>query len=582
VVLDIQEKVKMKEKILILLAILISISGCTKYVAPGKGLVEAGQGNEAQYNYMLSEAFRQKYLGSMADAIKLFEECKKNSPEKAVPYFELAQIYSFQGNKNDAKINALNAARLEKDNYWYKMFCGGLYSAAGNIDSAIVFLDEALKLKPDDNDIKSALGQAYLQAGDIVKAEKILRQLTDKGEYNENDIYNIINSLIDAKHYKEAEEWTKGLIKENSEEVKYQAVLGEIYRFQGKNALADSCYNSIIAKNPEDGESQMLVMNYLIEKDDYDNASSFLGSVLSNGNIKRERKVDFLRYLLNDTAFVRAKSNVLVNNLIEVEKQYPNDEEVSSLRAQVYEMLGLKDKAIERYYEIKKENSSTFYSDQKLIILLADEKRFEELYNIAKVFATNYNKSILGKVYYGIAAMELKKYDVAEDEFDKAMILAGNDNKMQFSVLSAQADLEYRQRNFEKAFSILEQALKLEPDDAGTLNNYAYYLAEDNVNLKQAYQMASKAIKKEPLNGTYIDTYGWVLYKMGKYKPALKEIKRALELSKDRDPELLEHMGYILKSLKKCDEACIYWNEAVKKDSSKTYLNEEISKCKEK
>ena len=578
--LDIQEKDKMKGKLLLIFTIAAAFTACSRYIAQNGETAITTKGNEAQYDYMLSEAYRQKYLGSMADAVKLFEECKKSFPEKAVPYFELAQIYSFQGNKSDAKINALRAEKLEKDNYWYKMFCGGLYSSEKNIDSAIVFFEGALKLKPDDNDIKAVLGQAYLQAGDLLKAEKVLRQLTDNGEYNETDIFNIVNSLIEAKHFKEAEEWTKKLVKQNTEEVKYQAVLAEIYRFEGKNNLADSCYNSIIASNPNDGESQMLVMNYLIEKEDYENASSFLGSILENNSITRERKVDFLRYLLNDTTFVKTKFSVLESNLIKVEGQFPNDEEVYSLRAQVYEMMGLKEKAIERYYEIRKENKSTFYSDQKLIILLAEEKRFEELFNVAKTFATNYNKSILGKVYYGIAAVELKKYDIAEEEFDKAMILAGNDEKMQFSVLSAQADLEYRQKNFEKSFTLLESALKIEPEDAGTLNNYAYYLAENNSDLKRAFQMAAKAIKKEPQNGTYIDTYGWVLYKMGKYKPALKEIKRALDMSKDRDPELLEHMGYVLKSLRKCDEAVNYWQESLKRDPTKTYLNEEIEKCK--
>ncbi|HNX65528.1 MAG TPA: tetratricopeptide repeat protein [Bacteroidales bacterium] len=570
----------MKGKLLLIFTIAAAFTACSRYIAQNGETAITTKGNEAQYDYMLSEAYRQKYLGSMADAVKLFEECKKSFPEKAVPYFELAQIYSFQGNKSDAKINALRAEKLEKDNYWYKMFCGGLYSSEKNIDSAIVFFEGALKLKPDDNDIKAVLGQAYLQAGDLLKAEKVLRQLTDNGEYNETDIFNIVNSLIEAKHFKEAEEWTKKLVKQNTEEVKYQAVLAEIYRFEGKNNLADSCYNSIIASNPNDGESQMLVMNYLIEKEDYENASSFLGSILENNSITRERKVDFLRYLLNDTTFVKTKFSVLESNLIKVEGQFPNDEEVYSLRAQVYEMMGLKEKAIERYYEIRKENKSTFYSDQKLIILLAEEKRFEELFNVAKTFATNYNKSILGKVYYGIAAVELKKYDIAEEEFDKAMILAGNDEKMQFSVLSAQADLEYRQKNFEKSFTLLESALKIEPEDAGTLNNYAYYLAENNSDLKRAFQMAAKAIKKEPQNGTYIDTYGWVLYKMGKYKPALKEIKRALDMSKDRDPELLEHMGYVLKSLRKCDEAVNYWQESLKRDPAKTYLNEEIEKCK--
>jgi len=572
----------MKKNFGILFCLLICTTGCTKLVVPIKSEISRNKGNEDQYNYIFAEAIRQKYIGSMDNAEKLLEECTKICPEKAAPYFELSQLNSYEGDKNKSKTYALKAERLENENYWIKMYCGGLYASDGKLDSAIVFFEGALKLKPNDDDIKSALGQAYLQLGDVAKGEKVLHELTGHAEFNENDIYNIVNTLINARLYKEAEKWTKDLINKNSEEIKYQAVLAEIFRFQGKNEKADSLYNSLISKNPEDGESQMLVMTYLIEKRDYNNASSFLALILSNSNIKRERKVDFLKYILNDTIFVKNESEVLEKNLINLEEKYPDDEEVYSLRAAMYEMLGQFDKAIDRYYEIKKVNNSTFYSDQKLIILLAERKRYDELFNISKVFATNYNKSLLGKIYYGISAMELKKYDIAEEEFDKAMILAGNDEKIQFSVLSAQADLAFRREKFNDAFSLLDAALKIEPNDAGTLNNYAYYLAENSTNLKLAYEMSSKAIKKKPQTATFIDTYGWVLFKMGKYEKARKEIQNALELSKDRDPELLEHMGYVLKSLKKCNEAIKFWEEALLNDKSKTYLNEEINKCKEK
>ena len=47
----------------------------------------------------------------------------------------------------------------------------------------------------------------------------------------------------------------------------------------------------------------------------------------------------------------------------------------------------------------------------------------------------------------------------------------------------------------------------------------------------------------------------------------------------DQDPELLEHMGFIKKALGKCSEAIVYWKNALEKDSSKTYLEEEIRKC---
>ena len=580
--MDIPEKDNMKKGIILISAALLLVSGCSKKILPAADTNIVEQGNDAQYNYLFSEAIRQKYLGSVDNAVKLFQECTKRNPSAAAPYYEMAQIAAFQGDKQSAKINALKAFRNEKDNYWINMFCGGLYAGTGNLDSAVVFMENASRLRPDDYDSRAALGQIYLQQGDIVKAERVLKQLRGNSEYDENDIYNIVNSLISTKHFREAEDWTKSLINRNTEEVKYRAVLAEIYRYQGLNAKADSIYNSIIANNPDDGESQILVMNYLVEKEDYENASSFLGSIMVNNDIKRERKVEFLKYLLSDSTFVKKESKVLESNLTGFEKQYPGDEEINSLRAGMYESLGLNEEAIERYREIRKTNPETFYSDQRLIILLAETKKYEELFNVARDFATEYNKSLLGKVYYGIAAMELKKYEIADAEFDKAMILAGNDSKMQFSVLSAQADLAYREKNFPKAYSVLEQALKIEPDDAGTLNNYAYYLAENNDSLKLALNMATKAIKKEPEMATYIDTYGWVLYKMGKYRPSLKFIDKALELSKERDPELLEHKGYILKALHKYSEAVIFWKEDLSQDPSKTYLNDEINKCVKK
>jgi tetratricopeptide (TPR) repeat protein len=112
------------------------------------------------------------------------------------------------------------------------------------------------------------------------------------------------------------------------------------------------------------------------------------------------------------------------------------------------------------------------------------------------------------------------------------------------------------------------------------LNNYAYFLAEENKDLDKALKMAEEVMKTDWDNETYIDTYAWVLHKLGKHKQAYKEMLRIFGKEEERDPEILEHMGFILKSLGKCSEATGYWEEALKKDSSKTYLEKEIEACK--
>jgi len=63
--------------------------------------------------------------------------------------------------------------------------------------------------------------------------------------------------------------------------------------------------------------------------------------------------------------------------------------------------------------------------------------------------------------------------------------------------------------------------------------------------LKKALKMAEKVMETEGTNPTYMDTYAWVLYKMKKYREAHRVMNAVFEAGGERDPELLEHMGYI-------------------------------------
>lgn len=570
----------MIKKAFYIICIVLIGTACSRMLIKQSPALDKEQDSSGRYDYFLTEALRQKFVGSMDEAVNLLEECIKIDADKATAYYELSQIKSFQGDQKKAVELAVKAASIEDANSWLLVYCGGLFANEGNIDSAIVYFEKALKSEPESADIKLMLGGVYMAAGEVQKAEHVLKELKNTGLIDENDMFNIVNSLIASGHLNEAEVWSKDLINMNSEEVKYTAVLAEINRLKGDNAAADSIYKSIIERDPENGESQMLIASYLLEKKDYLNASVFLTAIIINEKISEDRKIEFVKFVLNDTVFVKSQRTSLDINLRALESEYKPEEKLYTLRPEMYEMLGMNKDAIKRYEEIRSLIGNTFYSDQKLIILLAQDKDYEKLFGIAKEFATNYNKSILGKVYYGIAAMELKKYDIAEGEFKKAMILAGDDNEMIFSVLSAQADLAYRQRKFDKAYEVLEQSLNIKPEDPGTLNNYAYYLAENDTALTKAKMMSTKAIKAEPDNATFLDTYGWVLFKLGKNKSALKAIDRSLLLSPQRDAELLEHMGFILKAMNKCEKAIEYWNEALKADPSKEYLKTEIEKCR--
>jgi len=171
------------------------------------------------------------------------------------------------------------------------------------------------------------------------------------------------------------------------------------------------------------------------------------------------------------------------------------------------------------------------------------------------------------------------KYDIALNELKKAEILAENNKEFIVQVLTMRADVYYRMKDYQKSFETFETALKSDNQDLTILNNYAYYLAEQNTNLKEAEEMSKRVIEKDKGNTTFLDTYGWVLYKRGKLQEASKVMESIIKSGEKPDAVWFEHYGYILQKQKKCADAVKNWNIALKLDSAKTELLKDIENC---
>lgn len=119
------------------------------------------------------------------------------------------------------------------------------------------------------------------------------------------------------------------------------------------------------------------------------------------------------------------------------------------------------------------------------------------------------------------------------------------------------------------------------------LNNYAYYLSEEGKDLHKAEAMSYKTIKLEPNNGTYLDTYAWILFMEERYVDAKTYIDAALKNrdSTENNSTVLEHAGDIYAMNGMVNEAVGYWKQALDDDhqteilkwkiENKQYISEE-------
>lgn len=112
-------------------------------------------------------------------------------------------------------------------------------------------------------------------------------------------------------------------------------------------------------------------------------------------------------------------------------------------------------------------------------------------------------------------------------------------------------DAQHKLGNTKEAFEAYENCLRLDPEKIPCLNNYAYYLSEENRDLDRAAAMSLKTIKAEPNNPTYLDTYAWILYLQGRYEEAKIYMDLAVKNLKEGEEKevYLEHQKAIDKKL---------------------------------
>lgn len=120
----------------------------------------------------------------------------------------------------------------------------------------------------------------------------------------------------------------------------------------------------------------------------------------------------------------------------------------------------------------------------------------------------------------------------------------------------------YEQNNqFDRAKTAFEETIALAPDHSQALNYLGYMLADRGVQLHYARELIEKAIAQSPNNAAFLDSYGWVFYRLGDYDQALTFLSRAAAL--DIDPVILDHLGDTHAALGEMEEARKWWSKAL-------------------
>ena len=210
-----------------------------------------------------------------------------------------------------------------------------------------------------------------------------------------------------------------------------------------------------------------------------------------------------------------------------------------------------------KYYSMVTSGVNTVYSQRKVVSLLLSMNQVSEAKNHLKDFGQKHPK-------YMNEMLQIESNLYSElDEYEEALVLSEKlvlyyPKNTGFQLKRASLLLELDRKN--EALEAYSAIVKNSPKDPNALNAYGYVLTNYSNNYKKAYKLIKKAIKLDPDNPAIIDSYGWILYRMGKYEEAEEELNRAYQLYKD--PEIAFHLIKVLLKTNKKERAKNIFTEA--------------------
>ena len=529
----------------------------------------------AQNAEAFSKGLEEKYNENFDMAIAYFEEALKAFPEDHASMYELSALYSRKGlpEKGFEMIKA--AVELDSTNKWYKIRLADFYSQNNDYDSFVNIYDDLLKDEPNNLDYLEVYIDALLHLERYEQVTEKLDVFEDNIGVNEYislqklEIYDLL-----GKKDKVIEEMEK-LSKAYPYETRYMSVLAEMYMQDKRDQDALNVYLKIKEINPEDPYINTSLLEYYQKQGELDKAFEEFILAIKNKKLDYNTKAQIYEYWFNlkDEGDNTVKEAEIAGNAFL--ETHP-DKELG------YYVIGTVHYNNENYAEAKKyymdaiaRDSSSFISWYQLIFTDMSLEDAEGLYEHTMKAQRFYPEQPIFYLFNGVALIEMQKYQEAAKVLEKGRYLSA-DKKLTVNFDTYLADIYHELGDKEKMYKQYDRVLKNDPENIYVLNNYAYFLSEDNTRLEDALRMSAVTVEKEPKNTTYLDTYAWVLYKLGRYKEAKKWMEKVFSYDKNASGVYYEHYGDILYKFGDTQKAVQNWKKAKKLGETSEFIDQKI------
>lgn len=417
-------------------------------------------------------------------------------------------------------------------------------------DAATVAAERTIRLAPDKFPPYEVLFDVAVEHNDLARAKKVLERAAKhpSGEY----------------HY-----WIRL--------AELCAALGaRDPAFKTDTERVMGFYDRTAELQPSDPTVLARVADYYVANKHTEKAIAIYQKVLD-----QDPTADGVRLKLALSLVAQGNKTNAIAILEEMVKREPLRWQIFNLIGELYEDTKENERAIKNYRLSLQANPNQLPPYLRSVLILMRARKLDEALILLDTAREKFPDTPQISYFYGLVYSDRKDFPNALKFLDETARLASASNPELLDAIFyfyLGAALE-RNGKFDAAVEKFRRAIEMNPDYADAYNYLGYLFAERGMNLDEARHLVQRALAIESNNGAFLDSLGWIYYRLKQLPEALAQLQRAAELIPN-DPVIHEHLGEVYRALGDAAQALAHFNKAAELDPGNSAMAEKVEALK--
>lgn len=534
-----------------------------------------------RFDFYYLEAIRQHEAGNADSALALLQRCIDINPDAAEAYFLRSIYHANKDNDTMALRDIEKAAVLNPANDTYQETVAQYYLSANNYQQAIKAYEKLYEHHHSRTDLLSLLVQLYRHERDYDSMLRCIEKIEQIDGQNEELSLAKMNVYEMKGDKKMAHKTLKMLADEHPNDDVYKVMLGNWLMQNSRQAEGYKLFKAALDNDSTNDYALSSMYDYYRQAGKDSMAVRLRDKILLNPKTDARTKATMFNQVIRDNEQHGGDSTQVLALFDRAIASSPKDADIPGMKAAYMQLKNMPADSVNavlyHILDIAPDNAS---ARLQLLQSYWPRQDWDKIIE-QSTKAIEYNPEEMAFYYFlGLGHYQKKDEDAALDAFRRGVseINAKSNADMVSDFYAIMGDILHGKGLTEEAFAAYDSCLQWKDDNITCLNNYAYYLSVLDRDLQKAENMSYKAVKAEPDNGTYLDTYAWILFREKRFTEAQIYIDQALKGDTDsvQSPVIMEHAGDIYIMLGDAEHAVEFWQKAIERGGNKALLEKKI------